>query len=164
MKTSNKRCNCFLAHEMLTKIKNPSATNLLSFTQFDFGMNHYSFFRRNNAGDEIEALNNGNPTRAQVRLVENFIEGYEFVEADLPADNVFDATACPICLDDFTNAVNHCVARCGHQMHTECLIRDIVRFGRNTCPTCKQADDVSDEVLSGLAEAARVFGSRRGPM
>ena len=48
-----------------------------------------------------------------------------------------DIEQCCCCLENI-NKVNNTVTKCGHSIHTSCLIKWI-RIGKNTCPLCRDA-------------------------
>ena len=58
-----------------------------------------------------------------------------------------DIEQCCCCLDNI-NKVNNTVTKCGHSIHTSCLIKWI-RTGKNTCPLCR--DTLTDKETNSLS-------------
>ena len=56
-----------------------------------------------------------------------------------PADDEPIDIECAICLDDCAGTVDHCVTRCGHHYHANCLA-DWAVFKRE-CPICRTSLD-----------------------
>mgnify|MGYP001204756129 CR=1 FL=1 len=58
-----------------------------------------------------------------------------------------DIEQCCCCLENI-NKVNNTITKCGHSIHTSCLIK-WVRTGKNTCPLCR--DTLTDKETNSLS-------------